>query len=54
MMARIEVTKQLRTDYQTDTKAEKTEAIDQFCAATGAGRSTARHYLTSEAFDVKT
>jgi len=53
MATRIEVTKQLRTDYRTGTKAEKSAIIDQFCASTGAGRSTARRYLTSKTLGVK-
>lgn len=53
MSTRIEVTKQLRTDYRTGSKAEKSAILDQFCASTGAGRSTARRYLTSETLGVK-
>lgn len=53
MATRIEVTKQLRADYRTGTKAEKSKIIDQFCASTGAGRSTARRYLTSETIGAK-
>lgn len=53
MGTRIEVTKQLRTDYRTGTKAEKSAILDQFCASTGAGRSTARRYLTSKTLGVK-
>lgn len=53
MATRIEVTKQLRTDYRTAGKAEKSAILDQFCASTGAGRSTARRYLTSKTLGVK-
>jgi len=53
MATRIEVTKQLRADYRAGTKAEKTAILDQFCASTGAGRSTARRYLTSETIGAK-
>lgn len=53
MATRIEVTKQLRTDYRTGSKAEKSAIIDQFCAVTGAGRSTARRYLASQTIGVK-
>lgn len=53
MKTRIEVTKQLRTDYRTGSKAEKSAILDQFCATTGAGRSTARRYLTSKTLGVK-
>ncbi|RMX21851.1 transposase, partial [Auritidibacter ignavus] len=35
MSARIEVTKQLRRDYRTGSKAEKSAILDQFCASTG-------------------
>src|SRR5690625_1591007 len=53
MATRIEVTKQLRTDYRTGSRAEKSAILDQFCASTGAGRSTARRYLTSKTIGVK-
>src|SRR5699024_1104582 len=53
MSARIEVTKQLRTDYRTGSKIEKSAILDQFCASTGLGRSTARRYLTSKTIGVK-
>lgn len=53
MATRIEVTKQLRADYRTGSKAEKAVILDQFCASTGAGRSTARRYLTSKTIGVK-
>ncbi|AXR75098.1 transposase [Auritidibacter sp. NML130574] len=53
MSARIEVTKQLRRDYRTGSKAEKSAILDQFCASTGLGRSTARRYLTSQTIGVK-
>ena len=53
MSAWIEVTKQLRTDYRTGSKAEKSAILDQFCASTGLGRSTARRYLTSKTIGVK-
>lgn len=53
MSTRIEVTKQLRTDYRTGTKAEKSAILDQFCASTELGRSTARRYLTSKTIGVK-
>src|SRR5699024_12711190 len=53
MATRIEVTKQLRADYRAGTKAEKTAILEQFCASTGAGRSTARRYLTSETMGAK-
>lgn len=53
MATRIEVTKQLRTDYRTGTKSEKSAILDQFCATTGVGRSTARRYLTSKTIGVK-
>jgi len=53
MSARIEVTKQLRTDYRTGSKAEKSAILDQFCASTGLGRSTARRYLTSKTIGLK-
>jgi len=52
MRARIEVTKQLRRDYRTGSKAEKSAILDQFCASTGLGRSTARRYLTSQTIGV--
>jgi hypothetical protein len=53
MSARVEVTKQLRTDYRTGSKAEKSAILDQFCASTGLGRSTARRYLTSKTIGLK-
>ncbi|MDN5913422.1 MAG: DDE-type integrase/transposase/recombinase [Yaniella sp.] len=53
MATRIEVSKQLRTDYRTATKAEKAAILNQFCASTGAGRSTARRYLTSKTIGAK-
>lgn len=53
MATRIEVTKQLRTDYRTGTKTQKSAILDQFCASTGVGRSTARRYLTSKTIGVK-
>lgn len=52
MATRIEVSRQLRTDDRTATKPEKAAILDQFCASTGAGRSTARRYLTSKTFGV--
>lgn len=53
MSARVEVTKQLRSDYRTGSKAEKSAILDQFCASTGLGRSSARRYLTSKTIGVK-
>src|SRR5699024_12272014 len=50
---RVEVTKRLRTDYRTGSKAEKSAILDQFCVSTGMGRSTARRYLTSKTIGVK-
>lgn len=46
---RIEITKQLRAAYKTATKTEKTLMLNQFCAATGLSRQTARRYLTNPA-----
>ena len=53
MSTRIEVTKQLRTDYRIGSKSEKSAILDQFCVSTGLGRSTARRYLTSKTIGVK-
>src|SRR5699024_12570339 len=47
MSTRVEVTKRLRNDYRTGSKADKSAILDQFCVSTGMGRSTARRYLTS-------
>ena len=52
MSTRIDVTQQLRTDYRTGSKSEKSAILDQFCASTGLGRSTARRYLTSKTIGV--
>jgi len=48
MASRVEVTKQLKGAYQRAGKKEKGIVLDQFCAATGLSRSTARRYLTSK------
>lgn len=53
MATRIEVTEQLRQDYRTAGKAEKAAIVDQFCASTGAGRSTARRYLAPQTIGAK-
>lgn len=53
MSTRVEITKQLRTDYRTGSKAEKSAILEPFCASTGLGRSTARRYLTSKTLGVK-
>ena len=47
MVARIEVTQQLKRGYHRAKKSEKTWIINNFCQSTGLSRSTARRYLTS-------
>ena len=47
MVARIEVTQQLKKGYHRAKKSEKTGIINNFCQSTGLSRSTARRYLTS-------
>ena len=45
MVARIEVTQQLKKGYHRAKKSEKTGIINNFCQSTGLSRSTARRYL---------
>lgn len=47
MTTRIEITQKLKHAYKTAPKQEKTLILNQFCNATGLGRSTARRYLTN-------
>lgn len=53
MGTRVEVSKRLRLDYRMGSKAQKSAVLDQFCAATGLSRPTARRYLTSTTIGVK-
>ena len=48
MASRVEVTQQLKGEYQRAGKKGKGMVLDHFCAATGLSRPTARRYLTSE------
>ena len=48
MASRVEVTQQLKGEYQRAGKKGKGMVLDHFCSATGLSRPTARRYLTSE------